>query len=281
MTTHAAALTTGQTLVYDRMGTPGAVPVLLIHGLSGYRQTYVAVVDHLIRKSPLAGRCEVFSIDLRGHGESTHADLQHYSADDYTDDVEAFISSVIGASPIVAGHSLGGVVAARLAQRSPHLTAGVFLEDPPLFEGDDARRAASPVASFFTQMVAAVRSLQSQGAGPDSYEPIAQPMTHPDQMAYRCAALQRWDPATMEAAVEGIIWRGFEPLTPITVPVTALRADPAYGAVFLPDDGTRFAGANPHARVVQVDGATHGIHDTPTLAPYLRELDRFVEPLAR
>ena len=255
--------------------------MLLVHGLSGYRQTYVSVVDHLIQRSPVAGRCEVFSIDLRGHGESTHADLERYSAHNYADDVEAFITSVIGRSPVIAGHSLGGVVAALVAQRRPHLTAGVFLEDPPLFEGDDARRAASPVASFFTQMVAAVRALQSKGAGPEEYEPIAQPMTHPDQMTYRCAALQRWDPATMEAAVQGIVWRGFDALTPIAVPVTALRADPAYGAVFLPDDGFRFVGANPHARVVQVDGATHGIHDTPTVGPYLRELDQFIDSIVR
>ena len=65
--------------------------MLLIHGLSGYRQTYSAVVDHLVNRSPAAGKCEVFTVDLRGHGDSSHADLQRYSAKDYADDIVEFL----------------------------------------------------------------------------------------------------------------------------------------------------------------------------------------------
>jgi pimeloyl-ACP methyl ester carboxylesterase len=45
------------------------------------------------------------------------------------------------------------------------------------------------------------------------------------------------------------------------VPALVLRADPALGAAFGPQDEARFLDVNRDARVVVVDGASHAIHD--------------------
>ena len=269
-----ADLTTGQTLAFDHQGTSGGTPIVLLHGLSGNRRTYHQVTAHL------NGRAEVFSVDLRGHGESSRAaDVAGYRADDYAADIAAFLREVVGRPVLVAGHSLGGVVAAALATPSGDpdgLVRAVFLEDPPLFEGDDARRAASPVAAFFPRLVAAVHTLQLADAPLGDYEALAATTVPADAVTERALSLRMWDPATMQAAIDGVVWQGFDPTVALSRPVTALCADPAVGAVFTHDDAVRFRSANPQARVVTVAGAGHGIHDEPTLGAYLAELDAFV-----
>ena len=79
-----------------------------------------------------------------------------------------------------------------------------------------------------------------------------------------------------QRAIEGIVWRGFDPDAPLGCPITIVRADPNVGAVFTPDDAERFAKGNSHARIYQVEGATHTVHASPTLAAYLTHLTMFL-----
>jgi pimeloyl-ACP methyl ester carboxylesterase len=255
------------------------MPVVLLHGLSNSRRTYAAVVAHLHRSSVARGEHQLLNVDLRGHGQSTRASLESYDAPSFAADVAALIESTVGRPAIVVGHSLGGVVASALAATRPDLVCALFLEDPPLFEGDDDVRKASPVASLFPKMIAAVRALQERDAPAAEYEPLTLATTAPDEVADRCAGLREWDPTTMQAAIDGIVWRGFDPEATITAPCTILRADPACGAAFGPADAHRIMAANPHTRIVEVAGATHAVHGTPTRAAYLDQLDGFLASL--
>ena len=129
--------------------------------------------------------------------------------------------------------------------------------------------------------MAAVRQLQATDAPLDAYRAFAQPGDSEADIDARARALRPWDPTTMEAALDGVFWRGFDPTLHLAVPVMVLRADPAVGAVFTPADAVAFAGPNPHAHVIEVPGASHGIHADATLAAYLGHLDAFlgsVEP---
>jgi lipase len=259
------SLTTGQTLAVDRLGDPDATPTVLLHGLSSSRLAYRAVVGHLDG--------DVWNVDLRGHGESSRATLESYDATSYAADIAALIESEIRRPALVVGHSLGGVVAAELARSWPDLVIAVFLEDPPLYEGDAERRSNSPTAKFFPEMIAAVRELQGRSAPAEDYLPLVMEPTTEEASA-RCASLHRWDPTTMEAAVAGIVWRGFDPDASLSCPVTIARADPML-AVFTPDDAHRYAAANPHARIHEVSGASHTVHASPTLGSYLTLLQAF------
>jgi len=262
-----ASVDTGQTLAYDRVGDPDLPAVVLLHGLSGSRLAYRAVVGEI------AG--DIWNVDQRGHGESSRAALETYDADSYAADLAALIESEVGRPATVVGHSLGGVVAVALARMRPDLVNAIFLEDPPLFEGDAARRAASPTAKFFPALVAAVRERQARQAGAEDYRSLVVE-TAPDEVEVRCKSLVMWDPTTMDAAIEGIVWRGFDPDALVECPVTIVRADPKVGAVFTPDDAERFARSNPHAQIHEVEGATHTVHASPTLAAYLTHLTTFL-----
>jgi pimeloyl-ACP methyl ester carboxylesterase len=262
-----ASVDTGQTLAFDRVGDPNLAPVVLLHGLSGCRLAYRNVVDSI--------EGDMWVVDERGHGESTRATLEAYDADSYAADIASFIESEVGRPATVVGHSLGGVVAFALARTRPDLVGAIFLEDPPLYEGDAARRAASPTASIFPTLVAAVRERQARGATPDEYRPLVVE-TAPDEIEVRCQSLVMWDPATMDAAIEGIVWKGFDPDATLDCPITIVRADPKVGAVFTPGDAERFLHGNPQARIHEVANATHTVHASPTLPAYLDHLTTFL-----
>jgi pimeloyl-ACP methyl ester carboxylesterase len=270
------SLSTGQTLSFDHHGQADARPVVFLHGLSGSRTTYAQVVDHLIAGATATGDVQIFTADLRGHGESSHGTYETYDTAHYASDIIAFIEQVIGKPVALVGHSLGGLVAAQTATDRPDLVLALLLEDPPFFEGDDAVRNASPVAAFFPKLVAAVQALQAANASVSDYEPLVRDTTPPEDWRARCEMLRQWDATTMQAAIDGVVWRTFDPVARFSSPVTILQADPACGGVFKPEDGPPVIATNPHANIVLVQGAPHGIHDRPTLPAYLHELDRFL-----
>jgi pimeloyl-ACP methyl ester carboxylesterase len=80
----------------------------------------------------------------------------------------------------------------------------------------------------------------------------------------------------MQAAIEGIVWQGFDPAASFHCPLTILAADPAFGAVFLPEDVAPVLATNPSARIVQVPGAGHSIRVGATFDAYTAELERFL-----
>jgi pimeloyl-ACP methyl ester carboxylesterase len=273
------SLATGQTLSFDHYGSVDAQPVVFLHGLSGSRTTYADVVDHLVGGPVASGALQIFIVDMRGHGRSSWGTYETYDTAHYAADIVAFIEQVIGKPIALVGHSLGGLVAAATATARPDLVQALLLEDPPFFEGDDAIRNASPVAAFFPKLVAAVQALQARNADAADYEPLVRDTTPPEDWTTRCEMLRQWDPSTMQAAIDGVVWRTFDPMAAFTCPLTILQADPAFGGVFKPDDGPLVMAANPHANVVLVNGAAHGIHNPPTLPAYLSELDRFLASL--
>jgi pimeloyl-ACP methyl ester carboxylesterase len=271
-------LANGMTLAFDRNGPTDTTPVVLLHGLSSSRLAYAAVVDHLSHPSGGRPAVSTIAVDMRGHGQSARSSLSGYDATSYADDIVLLLTALGCGPALIVGHSLGGVVAAEVARVAPGAVRAVFLEDPPLFEGDDARRAASPVASFFPILVAEVRALQAVDAPPSAYAPFALDMP-PSDAEERRLTLSLWDPTTMEAAINGAVWHGFDPTAYLSVPTTLLRADPNVGAVFSAADEVPFLAANPHARVVMVEGAGHSIRSGATQAAYLAELDRWISNL--
>jgi pimeloyl-ACP methyl ester carboxylesterase len=95
----------GMHLAHERTGS--GRPLVLIHGITESRRTW----DPLI--PALAERYDVLCVDLRGHGESPHGDV--YDPISLATDVAETVDAVGMVSPLVVGHSLGGIVASAYA----------------------------------------------------------------------------------------------------------------------------------------------------------------------
>ncbi|MEV0165611.1 alpha/beta fold hydrolase [Nonomuraea fuscirosea] len=85
-------------------------PVLLLHGLGGTLLHWDAVAPLL------TGSCRVVATDLRGHGRSGDGPWDWEAA---LDDVQAVVDHLGLDTPLVAGHSLGGMIAIRWGLRHP------------------------------------------------------------------------------------------------------------------------------------------------------------------
>ena len=92
-------------------------PVVLLHGLGGAASNWVAVAP------ALAKRYRVLVPELPGHGSSSALPAPVPTLDAYADRV----AGVLDEPAVVVGHSLGGVVALRVALRHLHLARGIVL----------------------------------------------------------------------------------------------------------------------------------------------------------
>ena len=106
---------------------PGPGPALVIlHGIAGSHASFLPLLP------VLAQQAHVYALDLRGHNLSGRTPGA-YQAPDYGRDVAAFLQTVVGRPAVLAGHSMGGLIAVWLAARAPDGVRSVFLEDPPLY----------------------------------------------------------------------------------------------------------------------------------------------------
>lgn len=260
-------------LAHDLYGTESGSPVVFLHGLSASRADFTQIAQDLASKKGF----RVLNVDLRGHGGSPHTPPESYFSTEYANDVAQLIEAKLGKRPVlIVGHSLGGVVTAKLATMRPDLVKAVLLEDPPLYEGDAARRKASPAAGFFPKLVAGVKKIRAEKQPNSAYAVFAGPKASQEEKDLKIVALTPWDPASMESAISGLMWTEYDTTVRLACPVTVLAADPKVGPVFTPEDVANFAKTNPHAKIVTIQGAGHGIHLGKTKDAFVKELETFL-----
>lgn len=107
-----ATTTDGVSIEYSDTGqVHGAPDLVFVHGITDSRSDRAPIIDRL---SP-EYRC--VSLDLRGHGGSGVA--ADYGAMAMASDVAAVVADAGLVSPVVIGHSLGGVAVTAYAARVP------------------------------------------------------------------------------------------------------------------------------------------------------------------
>ena len=133
-----ARLATGPLIRYAEQGDPAGEPLILLHGYSDSWYSYSRLLPLL---EP--GGYHVFAIDQRGHGSSERP-LGAYTVEDFAADVDAFMQVVGIERATVMGHSMGSLVARRVAEQYPHRVSRLVLIGAilTLDEGIDELREA-------------------------------------------------------------------------------------------------------------------------------------------
>lgn len=116
---------------YTRTG--GNLPaILLLHGLTANGTCWTLLARELEKEY------NVIMPDARGHGLSS-APASGYRYEDHASDVVGLIRALGLSSPILVGHSMGGMTAAVVAGRNPDLLRGLILADPSFLSPDVQR----------------------------------------------------------------------------------------------------------------------------------------------
>jgi lipase len=132
----------GGPLAAFRLGSPDAEapPVIAVHGITGTSRAWLPVAR------ALGGRAAVFALDLRGRGAS-NALPPPYGTAVHVSDLLAMLDHLGIERAVLAGHSLGAYIVARLAAGHADRVRGVVLVDGgltiPGSEGVDPQEFAN------------------------------------------------------------------------------------------------------------------------------------------
>lgn len=224
-------------------------PVVLLHGLTANGACW----------TPLARALEedydVIMPDARGHGNSSVPD-HGYRYDDLAADVVSLIDALGLASPVLLGHSMGGMTAAVVASQNPKRLRGVVLADPTFLTPQRQREVhESDVADQHRRILNR------------SKEDFLAEMRGRHSRRSR-EVIELFAQARFQTSI-----RAFEVLTPpnpdyrqlihsLAVPSLLVVGD--VGSVVFPEVAAELAGLNQRLEVVQIKEAGHGIpYDQP------------------
>ena len=125
-------------LFYRLFGSPGATPIIILHG-----SNYYDSVDWINVATALASDREVIVHDKRGWGESTWSPSKDYSYDAFLDDALAVIGMMRWPKVIVMAHSGGGPTSISSAVNFQDRTEKLVLVDSQMNREEAARTGSS------------------------------------------------------------------------------------------------------------------------------------------
>jgi len=115
---------------------PGAVPLVLLHGLSSSAAAWRRVAEHF------ASDYRLIALDQRGHGDTAWAGADSYRTDDYVADLEAFVDALGLERFVLVGHSMGGHHTIAYTARHPERVIAALANDiPPMLPRDPEAQA--------------------------------------------------------------------------------------------------------------------------------------------
>ena len=110
----------GVRLQYAEQGDPGAMPVVMLHGITDSWRSFEGVLPHL----PTS--LHAFALSQRGHGDAARPATGYYPQD-FAADLAAFMDTLKLGPAVVVGHSMGSAIAQRFALDYPARTLGLVL----------------------------------------------------------------------------------------------------------------------------------------------------------
>jgi pimeloyl-ACP methyl ester carboxylesterase len=234
----------------------GKPAVVLLHGIGSRGQSWWPVIDTFQQHFHL------YQVDLRGHGDSGKPE-NGYSLGEFVVDLEATLQALGLDRPRIVGHSLGAVIALLWANEHPSAAAALVLEDPPLtirpellpaFDGWQQLAALTPeaAAAWYRQEYPhwTLEDCERRAQNITSTAPgVFGELRSESEAALRTGATDRTPT-----------------LSVVTSPVLLVRGNPELGGMVPLEDVLRLEAVMPHAHVVSIMDAGHGLHRDATEA---------------
>jgi pimeloyl-ACP methyl ester carboxylesterase len=244
-------------IVWEERGA-GARPLVLLHGFTGFRHDFATHMEALGE----VGR--TLAPDLPGHGDSgRHEDASRYTLDALAADVAAWLGEVAEGPVDLLGHSMGGMIALRVARARPARVASLVLMDTSASPLAHVQRDLLETASRLARE-AGTRALAAVLRARAGDDPERSPHDRRVEREWGEAAFWQWRTARVEATDPV----AYEVLGAQMLDAPSLEARlPEIAAptlVLVGADDTAFLAPSrlladrlPHARYVEVPDAAH------------------------
>jgi pimeloyl-ACP methyl ester carboxylesterase len=133
-------------ILSKRIDSGSGTPLVLLHGIGRSGRVWQPLVATL-RRQPF----RLIAFDMLGFGASPKPEWLAYNIDDHARSVIASIKRQHFGQPVILiGHSLGALVALRVARLRPDLVKHVILYEMPLYEGlPEKRHYKARLAVYF------------------------------------------------------------------------------------------------------------------------------------
>jgi len=247
--TQADWMVNGARLHYYRTGHGEKRPIVLVHGFSDNGLCWTPVAR------ALESEYDVIMPDMRSHGLSDR--LQPGEKMDMAADVAELIRGLGLGSPIVAGHSMGGSVSYQLTVRYPELVSALILEDAPFM----LPRPEQTPPPGENPAVKWAKSLPGKTMEQLLEENHRDHPTWPEDLVLAmCEAKKQLDPTFIDRMAERIRADQSSWLTTvqnITQPVLLFTANPALGALVMPEGVAKVRELNPNIQIVHFPDVGH------------------------
>lgn len=240
----------GADLHYYRLGIRGKPPLVLQHGFSDNGLCWLTLAGDLQE------RYDIVMPDARGHGRSARVPTPGAEAPDSVDMIAELAGLIRGLGlerPIVAGHSMGAMLASQLGARFPDLPRALILEDPPWrLPQPSAAGQANPLGQWLASL--AGLSLEELVERNRADHP-----TWSDRVLHHWSeGKQQLDPTFLTSGSMGRMdWQQVVPA--IACPTLLIAADPDKGGIVTPEVADMATGMNAQIRVVHIPGAGHHV----------------------
>lgn len=253
----------GYPIAYAEAGDPAAPPLLLVHGTLGDQRSFVPQMESF------GAAYHVLSLSMRHAWPGSWEEGGDFTIDRHVADVAGFIAK-LGRGPVrLLGHSRGGHIAFRVAERHPALVRALVLAEPggELDESlggkpENSKPGGGRQAGGFAAAAALVaagdeegglRMVAEQTGGPGAWErrPEVRKYLGRDNARTLLGQLHERRAPYSRAAAQSIA-------TP-TLLLGGADSQPHFGVIL-----NALEQAMPSTRRVTIARATHGLnHDNP------------------
>ena len=264
-------------LFFRRFGSPGATPVLILHGLSFFSYDRIGIAG------ALAADRQVVAMDMRGFGVSEFSPRGDHSIAAFAADAVALLDHLGWRTTVLVGHSMGGRNATFCAAENARRVKALALVDySPENAPAGSRRVTKQVAGTpdtFDSVDAAMRYFESDPDDPAKRARFAAYLRETDA-GY---AIKR-DPffraqfrrvlETGERPKLGVdMWQALARVQCPTLVVRGTRSD-----MFAAETVAKMRAANARIQVVEVDAGHNVAADNPeaflsALRPFLQRVE--------
>lgn len=258
-------------------GDPDAPPLVLLHGGNQSAHSWDLVSLHL------ADRYRVLALDQRGHGDSEWNRGADYSIETMAGDVEAFLDVCAIESPVIFGHSMGGMVTLALTHRCPELARAAVVIDV----GPEISETGTRLIGEFVHRNIEFDDIEEFLDRVEQYDPYRKRAHMERTLKYNLLRradgryVSKTDRRRFFPKDEGGGPRlrgapGLDELGVLKLPVLVVRGGESN--VLLPEPAERFAAALPQGRLVTVPACGHNVHSQNTLG-FLDAIEPFLDSL--